>query len=154
MEKTTSGTPRRKRNETIAAKVIGRVIHGKYEPAILNELSCLAEHIEKKNYSSDEIAKYIPHFASRTYPEMVMIQQEVYHQLATRLKNSDLTFLQTYRVYIAMMNMKPDKHIPLNSPRIKFCAKFYMMDNAPCLRDSLKTIALIDITPAPQENNQ
>ena len=140
----TPSYPRRKKSETIANQIIGRVIYDKYEPAILNELTNLTEYIEQRNYSPAEIAQYLPHFADRSLAEMVMIHKEVYHQLSLRLKTSDLTFLQTYRTYIALKAMEPEKNISMSNPRIKFCAKYYITDPALNLRDSFKTIALID----------
>lgn len=142
---TTASYPRRKKNQTVANQVIGKVIYGRPADAkIINELTNLTEYITEKNYTQEEIQACFPHFADRTFAEMVMIHKEVYAQLAARIRQSDCTFLQTYRMYFAMCVMEPDKHIPESNPKIKFCAKFYRMDTAPKLSESFKTIALID----------
>lgn len=137
--------PRRKKNQTIAKQVIGKVIFGKpNETKVISELTNLTEYIENKNYTPEQIQEWIPSFADRTFAEMVMIHKEVYAQLATRIKQSDCTFLQTYRMYLTMRTMEPEKHIPVSNPKIKFCAKYYLMDTAAHLADSFKMIALID----------
>lgn len=141
----TASYPRRKKNQTIAKQVIGKVIFGKpNETKIINELTNLTEYIENKNYTPDQIQEWIPTFADRTFAEMVMIHKEIYAQLATRIKQSDCTFLQTYRMYLTMRTLEPERYIPVSNPKIKFCAKYYLMDAAAHLADSFKMIALID----------
>ncbi len=142
---TTASYPRRKKNQTIAKQVIGKVIYGKTtDTKIISELTNLTEYIERKNYTPDQIQEWLPHFADRTFPEMVMIHKEVYAQLAARIRQLDCTFLQTYRMYLVMSVMEPNKHIPVSNPKIKFCARYYLMDQATRLSESFKTIALID----------
>ncbi len=142
---TTASYPRRKKNQTVANQVIGKVIYGKAtDTRIISELTNVTEYIEHKNYTQAEIQEWLPHFADRTFAEMVMIHKEVYAQLAVRIKQQDCTFLQTYRMYLTMRAMEPEKHIPVSNPKIKFCAKYYLIDTATRLSESFKTIALID----------
>lgn len=144
MSNTTSYS-RRKKSETIANQVIGKVIYGKTDASILNELTNLTEYIERKNYSQQEVLDYLPHFADRTFAEMVMIHKEISSQLFIRIKQPERTFLQTYRIYIALSVLEPEKHIPLSNPKIKFCARFFADDHSKHLSESFKTIKLIDI---------
>ena len=141
----TSSYPRRKKTQTVANQVIGKVIYGKpTDIKIISELTNLTEYIERKNYTPEQIQEWLPTFADRTFAEMVMIHKEVYAQLAVRIRQADCTFLQTYRMYLTMCVMEPEKRIPVSNPKIKFCSRFYLSDQTTKLSESFKTIALID----------
>ena len=133
-----------KSNETVAKQICGKVIWGKTDPTVLNRLANLQEYIEMKNYTPDEIATYIPFVKDRSYEEMLSIYKDVYNELYERIKDTHNTMLQTFRMYIALMVLKPEKDIPMNNVMIEFCRKYWKFDSNGSLKESLKLISLID----------
>ncbi len=136
--------PRKKTTETLVKQICSKVIWGKTDPTILNRLANLQEHIERKNYTSEEIATYIPFVKDRSYEEMVSIYKAVYNELYERIKDTHNNMLQTFRMYIALTVLKPEKDVPMNNVMIEFCRKYWKIDNNGSLKESLKLISLID----------
>ena len=136
--------PRRKTNETVVNQICAKVIWGKTDPTILNRLANFQEYIETKSYTPEEIEKYIPFVKDRSYEEMVAIYKAVYADLYERIKDSHHNMLQTFRIYIALMVLKPQKDIPMDNVMIEFCRKYWKFDCNGSLKESLKLISLID----------
>ncbi|MBQ6860271.1 MAG: hypothetical protein IJO08_01330 [Clostridia bacterium] len=140
----TAPYPRRKKNETIANQICSKIIWGKTDPTILNQMTNFEEFLATRCFTPEELAEYLPFLKDRSYDDMVEIFKSVYEQLSERINNRENSVLQTYRIYVALKVLKPDKNIPMNNPMIKLCRYSWENDGNTSMKKVLKNIALID----------
>lgn len=136
--------PRRKKNETVANQICSKIIWGKTDPTILDQMVNFEEYLGTKCFTQEELNEYLPFLKDRSYEDMVEIFKSVYEQLSERINNRENSVLQTYRIYIALMVMKPYKAIPMNNPMIKLCRYSWENDSNGSTKKSLKNMALVD----------
>ncbi len=136
--------PRRKKNETVANQICGKIIWGKTDPTILNQMVNFEEYLGTQCFTQEELNEYLPFLKDRSYDDMVEIFKNVYEQLSERINNRENSVLQTFRIYIALTVMKPDKAIPMNNPMIKLCRYAWENDSNTSTKKALKNMALVD----------
>lgn len=130
--------------ETIVKRVVRDVKFGKKDPSILNQLCNLTEYIEKRNYTSEEMTEAFPVCANRTYQELKRIRKDVYNTLYDDIKSSDYSMMTTYRIYVALVVLYPERHLPMSNPKIKLCDILWGYDNTGNFNMVFEMLGLMD----------
>ena len=132
--------------ETIIKRICRKVLCDGKKQDILNQLCNLIEHIEKRNYSAEEMVESFPVCAGLTYQELKYVRREVYKRLFTELTSSDHSMLVTYRICVAIYHLYPNKwtSLPMSNPKVKLSTTLWEFDNTCDFTMAFKMLSLMD----------
>lgn len=142
MEKQT--TPKTKKTETIIRTIVREVKFGKKDPFILNRIASLVENIEHLNFTDEEFAEHFPLCAGKTYDELKRIRREVYKQLSETIKEPSNSMLATYRMYVALVTLFPDRRVTQSNKKIKVAKDLWEFDNTGSFKRVFKLLENMD----------
>lgn len=135
--------------EEQATIIVNRVVGGKYDTEIFDELWEANDIVEKCGYSSltfEEQKKIIPHFYGYKLDNQRKILKIINKTLLEQIKKPDNAYLSIMRILEALEVIgKFDKVKKVNN-KIKFCIEFYnkTLMNYKSVPERFKTIALLD----------
>lgn len=132
--------------EKVVDATVRAVLKGGNDKDIINQLCCMQEHINRENYSREEIEEVFPMYLDFSVQEMKKIRREVWERLKGCLYNPENTYQQTFRmILVASVLEIPDVPAKHNN-KVKFCKNYWRMccgegKNLPIY---LKEIQLLD----------
>ncbi|MDO4283461.1 MAG: hypothetical protein Q4D02_07475 [Clostridia bacterium] len=117
------------RIEKTLKKVMKKIIHGKYDVLVINELATLAEHCERNNYSNEELkgAVSLIFHDSFTLADYKRIRRRLKTELLEMIEIEDLSYLQVLRIIESIEVLGFESSIKNKNDKIKFCREFGMM---------------------------
>lgn len=121
--------PKTKKTETIIMRIVREVKFGRKDPTILNQLSSLIENIERMNFTDEEFAEHFPLCAWKNMDELKRIRREVYKKLSEDIKDPSLSVTATYRMYVALDILFPERRITQSNFKIKIAKDLWYFDN-------------------------
>jgi len=131
--------------EKIVDATVRAVLKGGEDKDVINQLCCMQEQINFQNYSKEEMQQYFPNYSDFDVKEMKKIRMEVFERLKAIVQNPETTYLQTFRIVVAVNAM--ELSVPAKSnPRVKFCQNYWRMCCAEGKRVDyyMKEIKLLD----------
>lgn len=117
------------RIEKVVQKVVKKIIRGKYDVLVINELASLAEFCERNNYSKEELKDVISLIAydSFTIDDYKKVIVRLKESLLDIIVNDKLSYLQVLRIIESLSVLGFDKEIKNKNNKIKFCREFSRM---------------------------
>lgn len=131
--------------EKIVEVTVKAVLKGGEDKDVINQLCCMQEQINYQNYSKEEGEMYFPNYSDFDVKDMKKIRKEVYERLKVIIHNPETTYLQTFRIIVAVNALELSITVKGN-PKVKFCQNYWRMCCAEGKRIDfyMKEIKLLD----------
>lgn len=133
--------------EVVVKRIIRKVLNGKCDEQIINELATLDEYCKRNNYTNAELKEAIPDiymegFENKDYQKL---RKLIKKELLTKILDDSLTYLQVLRIIESLSVLDSEEEIKKKNNKIKFCLQYSKMA---CmyyakLSDVFKSISLI-----------
>lgn len=135
--------------EEQATIIVNRVVDGKYDIEIFNELQEANDIVGRNGYSSltfEEQKTLIPHFYGYRLANQRKILERVNKILLEQIKKPDNSYLSIMRILEALEQTGTFDKVKKVNNKIKLCIEFYnkTLMNYKSARERFKAIALLD----------
>ena len=131
--------------EEQAKKVVKRIVEGRYDIEVFNELYIATDQAKRGIYSYEELEEYSPLFCEYNLKELRKLIKLISAELQEEIRDKNNTYLKNLRIIEALNALGDFEKIKKVNNKIKFTLEYwFLVTEYVKPGQKFKTIALLD----------
>ena len=131
--------------EEQSKKVVKRIIEGRYDIEVFNELYIANDQVKRDIYSYEELEGYAPLFCEYNLNELKRLLKLISTELQEEIRDKSNTYLKNLRIVEALNALGDFEKIKKVNNKIKFTLEYWLLVTEYVKPgQKFKTIALLD----------
>lgn len=131
--------------EEQSKKVVKRIVEGRYDIEVFNELYIANDQVKRDIYSYEELEGYAPLFCEYNLNELKRLLKLISTELQEEIRDKSNTYLKNLRIVEALNALGDFEKIKKVNNKIKFTLEFWFLSCDYCdPKTKFMRIALLD----------